>query len=193
MWLCPECVIKEIKVGNTVKAMQVTVEQSRKIDSQINLKQDIFLNKTVAFVELQAAIYADESIAAEDKAIAFMNEVKTRIQKLSKVISERQEELGELQTEKRMYQVQAQEYAGRIGREIEEKYPEFRVTYAPAPITKKEKSSKPVKSAKASYTEAKEAAKKYGVEQYLSAIQMIMKSKGVSAEIAAKQFAEQVK
>lgn len=172
IWMCENCVKIETEAIARDARAKALIEESRKVDSNITLKQDVFLAKTVPFVELKAAIDNNLDIPADQKDYALFTECANRRKKLQEVIFHKRAELTELETEERMWLVNAQNVAGRVRAEFRNK-PEFAhlyIAYEPKPITKKQKTTaaKGAPSKKVGFTskdkaELYEAAKKYGV------------------------------
>lgn len=171
--MCRECRENEQKV---------MIEESRTIDSNVVLKTDIFTVKTVAAVELRGAIEADESIPEDAKQYAYAKECMTRYKNLKKVIFEEELALNEKKNELRMWQVNVQESAGTLRAELKAQFKELDVNYQPGPITKQNKTTKPVK--KFNKKELYEVAKKYGYSAQL--VQRFVVAKTLSPEDACK-------
>lgn len=181
MMMCSECRDKE----NSVNAM---IKESRAVDSSIQLKTDIFLAHTVPAVELRASIERDEKIAAEEKEYAYAKECMARFKHLQQVIFEERKALLEKENELRMWQVNVQSAAGKLRADKRAEFKEADINYQPAPITKKQKTTKPVTTKKFNKAELYAAAKKYNLPA--EAIQAMVVSRNMSPEDAAQAIAK---
>lgn len=178
IWMCLSCRDTEQKL---------VIEESREIDSKIELKTDIFAAKTVAAVELRGAIEADESIPQDQKEYVYAKECLIRFKHMQQVIFEDRLALQEKENEARMWQVNVQNSAGKLRTELRAQFKELDVNYQPTPITKQVKTTKPVKEGKKfNKAELYAAAKKYGFPAQL--IQRIVLVKNLSPEDACKHL-----
>lgn len=199
MWMCEDCAKTENEALARDAHAKKVIEESRKVDSNINLKADVFLAKTVPFIELKAAIDNNSEIPADQKDYALFAECANRRKKIQEVIFHKRQELNELEIEERMWLVNAQNTAARVRADFRNR-PEFAhlyVEYKPAPITKKNKTTKPAGPSTSSFTaqdkkELFEAAKKYNLPS--SGIQALKKSRpGKSYDDVAKELASLMK
>jgi hypothetical protein len=132
------------------------------------MKADIHLARTVPITELKAKIEQDENIPADQKNSAFAQAGYEKFKTLQKAIFEKRQELLEYEDEAKLWQVNIQEVVGKLRTEERAKYAEMNISYQPTTITKKQKTTKPVKQGKPSFsgqdkTELFEAAKKFDV------------------------------
>jgi hypothetical protein len=186
MWLCAACLTKENEATARSKAAIQVVEDARKKDSQVELKQDLFNAGTVSFIELSAAIEANAEIAPDKKNDAIMAEVANRIEKLTAAIFAEEASLVAKKNERHALLVNAQRIAASLHESEKAKYPQFDINYKPQVKT----SSKPklVKTRKPFDKAALyDAAKKYGVPA--PQVQAIIVAQNKSAEDAAKHLA----
>ena len=169
----------------TINAKNV-VEFSRKIDTQIELKQDVFNAATVSFVELQSAIDNNSEIPADKKSYALMQEVAARIDKLSSVIFADEQALVAKRNERHALLVNAQNVAARLHAVEREKFKQYDVNYKP--VTPKSVKPKTVNKKSFDKTAVFEAAKKYNVPA--AQVQSVVTSRNMSPEDAAKHMAQ---
>lgn len=196
--MCRSCLDGEQRAEARQKEVVQIIEDSRKIDSNVVLKTDVFLAKTTAAVELEAAINQDDSIPPTDKAYALARESMLRYQSFKKAVFSLREQLTEAENEMRMWQVNAQRISSGLHEKYRAEFAEVSVTYRPTPITKKIKTTKPIKST----TKTKgydrvalaDACKKYNVpsEFYVKVRMMMVNRNGLTEDNAAKEFAEKL-
>lgn len=182
MWLCDDCLAKEEAVD---RAKQV-IEESRKTDSQIELKQDIVNAGTVAFVQLQAAIEANTDIPADKKNGALLTIVAARIEILNAAIFAEKAITQAKENERFAFTKNAKEIVAKLQEQERAKYPQFDITYKPAKVSKPKSVKAP--GAKFNKQELFDAAKKYNVPA--SNVRSIMIAQNKSAEDAAKHLSD---
>jgi hypothetical protein len=173
-----------------VRAANKTIEESRKIDSAIILQSDIYNAKTVAAIELRAAIFADTSIPDSEKEHAFTKECERRVIHLQSVIFNKRKELNSDENELRMWQSEGQTSAGKLKEEIRAGFTKFDQNYNP----KSPKTIKPAAPAKkrkyvVSMDEVKTVAAQYGLDAF--AIKFVAEAQNMTAEQAAKHLTAQ--
>lgn len=151
IWMCPTCRAEDQQMS-TQNAKQV-VSDSRRIDSVVELKADIFVSATKSFTDLQAAILADDSIPAERKAIALLDLVAERIKALDSVIFAQKAETVARENERYAFLKNAQDVASKLRESDRAKYKQYDVNYIPPKTTKPVKATKPA-SKKTSFTKA---------------------------------------
>ena len=202
IWLCKECLVKENEtIALNKHAATSTLEVSRKIDAQIELKPDVFNAATIPFIELQAAILADESIPADRKNAALIEECDTRIKHLTEVIFAEEAALMEKRNLRNALHVNAREVLTRLQATEREKYRhlESGVNYKPVVAAKPKKVTKvttPTVKARTSAAPAKKFNKQdvmyYAAVYKVSPVQVqsIVVNKGLSEEDAAKYVAQ---
>lgn len=188
IWMCQICRDYEAELTERNALARKMIQESRSVDSSIQLKQDIFTAKTVPAIELRAAIEHDDSIPADQKDYAFTKECMTRFQNLQKIIFEERKALSEKENELRMWQVNVQTSAGKLRTDIRAEFKALDVNYQPTPVKnikpKAVTTSKKTFDKKALY----EAAKRYDVPALQ--VQSIIVSRNMTADNAAKYLAE---
>ena len=183
MMQCDECRAKD-EATRTADAKNL-IEFSRKIDTQIVLKADVFEKTAVSFVALQGAVLANGDIPADRKDYVLLEEVSARMKTLTAAIFEQKAALVAMENERNALLHNAQQVAGKLRESDRAKFREFDVNYQPAPVKK----PKTVKPAKASFkkSEVMAAAAKYGVPA--PQVQAIIVSKNMGPDDAAKYMA----
>ena len=199
IWLCNACLTEENKTLEMNKHALTSVEASRKIDAQIELKADVFNAATVPFIELQASILADDSIPADRKNAALIEECDKRIKHLTEVIFAEEAALMEKRNLRNALHVNAREVMTRLQAADQEKYRQFAVNYKPTAAVKPRKVVTAGTTTPKNRTPTTPATKfnKRDV-QYFAAVhgvspiqvQKVVVSKGMSPEDAAKYVAE---
>lgn len=185
MHMCDECIAREVSATAAIK----TVDDARKVDESIEIKQDVWNAATVPFIELKAAIDNNPTVPADQKDYALVKEASSRIDRMTAAIFAQEAEIMKLKNERHAWLTNVQVAASKLRADIRAQFKQYDVNYQPAPITKKSKSATPVKSPKTfAKEEVNTAAKKYNVPA--SAVQMIILSKNISAEEAAKLYAQ---
>jgi hypothetical protein len=188
--LCAECLQKEIDAEHSTHK---TVIQARKVDTLINLKQDIFIAGTVAFAEIQAAVMADVTVPEEKKYEAILDATDKRIATMSASIFEKERSLVEDKNTRHALHIAAQEVHNKLSAAAKAKYKQYNVDYVPSKPTKKEKTTKPVVVKAPGYnkTEFNAACEKYNIPvMFKPRVQSMVINRKISAEQAAKEFAE---
>jgi hypothetical protein len=184
IWMCPTCCEEDTTL--TTQTAKNVIDFSRKIDTQVVLKQDVFNAGTISFIELQAAIENNAEIPAEKKNLSLMQEVAARIETLNAAIFSEEAALIAKKNERHALLINAQNVAARLHAVEREKFKQYDITYQPAkPKTTKPKAVKA--PAKFDKTAVFEAAKKYNVPA--AQVQSLIVSKNLSAEDAAKHMA----
>lgn len=195
--MCQACMDSEPKPkDNPVQFVQ----DSRKRDSLIEMKPDIFNAATTSIIELRAAIYQDETIQSDKKSYSLVSECATRIDKFDAAIFSLQQQLTTAQNERHAWVVAAQTETAKIreaGRMQQlEECKKFDISYKP-PVVKKPAKEKTIKPAKVSkrgpvvldMESVKAASAKYDIP--MSTIQMFLLQRlFATAEEAAKSLRE---
>ena len=182
--MCAECIALEAVVSQAKQ----TIPNSRKVDSTLELKQDLFNAGTVSFIELQAAIENNPEIPADKKNYALVSEIDVRIQKLDEVIFAEEAALIAKKNERHALLINAQNLAAKLHDEERAKFRRYDVTYKPV-TPKSPKSPKPVTGKSFEKKLIKEAAEKYKVP--MSGVQSIVVSRnGITPDAAAKELAK---
>jgi|GraSoiStandDraft_4_1057263.scaffolds.fasta_scaffold00110_9 hypothetical protein len=192
MWMCEFCVAEETAAITRAGEVNVLLEESKKIDYSIQIKPDVFNAKTTPAIELQASIQQDENIKEEDKLYTFAKAMQERADILRKAIFDDRAALLEKENEYRMWQSQIQSAAGMIRDKRREEFKASDISYQPqAPSKPKSQTPKAPSASSFKRNELKDACAKYGVDPV--AVRVIMLQKNMTAENAAKFFAEVTK
>jgi hypothetical protein len=187
IWMCDTCYADDVATTEKNTHARAVIDNARKADASIELKQDLFNAGTVSFIELQAAIEANTEIPADRKNFSLMQEVAARIEKLNVVIFTEEAALLQKKNERHALLINAQNVAAKLHAVEREKFKQYDVNYKP--VTPKSVKPKSVKTpGKFDKTAVFEAAKKYGVPA--AQVQSVILSKNLSAEDAAKHMAQ---
>lgn len=190
MVMCAECRDKEIAAVARSKEAVAIVETARKVDTAIELKQDVFNATTVSFIELQTAIGQDDAIPADQKDYRVVKECADRIDRLTAIIFAEEAALMAKKEARHAWLVQTQNLAAKLRADVRGEFKQYDVNYNPQPP----KSSKPkaVKapsvSKKMDKTAVFEAAKKYGVPA--AQVQGMVISLHISPDEAGRKLKE---
>jgi hypothetical protein len=186
IWMCDTCYAQDVAVSQQNAHARTVIENARKADASIELKQDLFNAGTVSFVELQAAIENNTEIPADQKNYSVMVEVAARIEKLNVIIFTEEAALLAKKNERHALLVNAQNVAAKLHEKEREKFKQYDVNYKPVtPKSVKPKAVSPKKGF--DKTAVFEAAKKYNVPA--AQVQSIVLAKNLSPEDAAKHMA----
>jgi len=186
IWMCDTCYAQDVALSQQNAHARTVIENARKADASIELKQDLFNAGTVSFVELQAAIENNTEIPADQKNYSVMVEVAARIEKLNVIIFTEEAALLAKKNERHALLVNAQNVAAKLHEKEREKFKQYDVNYKPVtPKSVKPKAVSPKKGF--DKTAVFEAAKKYNVPA--AQVQSIVLAKNLSPEDAAKHMA----
>ncbi len=188
--MCAQCKADDDKIREQTKSVDMIINQSKEINSHIELKQDIFNAATVPVIQVKAAIDADESIPADQKEYKFTQYCYEQFLHMQKVAFDKKQEYEAAENEKRMWQAQAQSAAGKLRMELREHFKNLNMNYNPSPakVVKPATPGKP-KVKKPSAKECREAAIKYNIAAMAPQVQMMTITRNLSAEDAAKELA----
>jgi hypothetical protein len=184
IWMCESCF--ESDVQTQTQNAKVLIQTSRKIDSELVLKADLFEAGTIAFNQMHGAINADSTIPESQKDYALMTEIAARIDKLSAVIFEEESALTAKRNERHALLVNAQTVAARLHAEAREKFKQYNVNYQPKPVRTIKPKAVPKK--KFDKAEVFAAAAKYKVPA--AQVQSIVASRNVSPDEAGQIMAK---
>ena len=183
------CVIHyqaEVEAIQSSKKINVVAESLKKIENT-QLKADIYNAGTTSFIELYAAIQADETIPADKKNETLVRTAEKYITGFTQAIFDLNEQKIAKENERAGWRQATVDFISKLREEEREKYKKFNITYQPAPVTKKAiKGDKPrVSKVKVgtNLAEAKRMAEKYNLP-YIG-IQSLVVSKNISYEQAA--------
>lgn len=192
MKMCASCYQDDADA--TAKAVEANamIQQSRTIDSTIEIKLDVFKAETVAAQDVMNAILSDDSIPAKDKNYAMAAESLRRFQHLQSVIFEERkafhEKMQAKENQMRAWQVQIHTFAAKVEDSRKEQFRNYDISYTPTkPKTVKSPSVPSVKGPekkKFNRVQLFDAANKYGLP--FAAVQMTAEANNLSAEDAAK-------
>lgn len=188
IWMCEVCRDEEERLTKRNAESRAVIEEARKLDATIELKQDVFNAGTIPIMELQAAIEQNTEIPADKKLYALVAEMSLRIDKLTEVIFVDEAALKVKRDERAAWIVNIQNFQAKLRTEEREKFKQYDVNYKPQ--TPKSIKPKAVKAPSKTFNKAAlyDAAKKYDVPALQ--VQSIIVSRGMSADDAAKYLAE---
>lgn len=199
--MCPSCHAKEIelttkseaeaeaRVDSSRELSNRLLEESRRIDSQIKLKEDIFNSNTMAIVELEKAINADETVT--DKTFTLCQELQNRYDNLSRVIFDARVMVEDAGNQQRAIQAYWNTKANQLRAEQREALKLKDINYVPDSIkVVKARAKSAAKGPKKGFklSEYKEASAKYGIPMELIRSRTINKNE--TPEQAAKALLE---
>lgn len=104
----------------TDNAKQV-IEDSKKIDSSITYNGDVFNAKTIALIELKKAVFADDSIPANEKNHAYQNLVAERYVHLKEVVFKLEQQVFEATVESKVLAEDLRTFGNELRKEIRDK------------------------------------------------------------------------
>jgi hypothetical protein len=185
MKMCEAC----IALQAATPSVDAILEASRTLDTSIRVKPELFVAATTAIIELKGSIDHDENIPAEKKDYVMTQECFKRFQHFKQVVSEKRQELLQVESELRAWQANAQEFAGKLAREDREKFKALDISYDPQPV-KQIKTPKAPGRAKPTAAQFKEAASKYNLNAM--AISMTATARNMSADEAAQYLIAQI-
>jgi|SRR5882724_10403002 len=167
-WKCPSCQLinhdLNLKCPScgapTVKNL---IEESRKIDQSITLRQHIFNAKTVAIIELFKAVDLDETIELSNKQFRKAQLLHERFIHLRESLFKKKEEIIEEENELRAYQTHLNDLANKLHESERAVLKIENINYDPA--APKEVKPTPVKQSKAKYSKSdiNDAANKWNL------------------------------
>jgi hypothetical protein len=192
MVICADCrASEEAAIAENQQTIQSVVVESRRIDSTIELSQDIYNTATVSFVELSAAFAHDPAIPQDQKDYALVKEAQARIQKMSEAIFSKKAELTALENERHAWLVNTQNMIPKLRLELRAQFTGLDVTYKPtAPKTIKPKKDKVVRAVKIGFNPKlmNEMAAKYKVPA--KSLQAMVVQRNIPYEQAARELAQ---
>lgn len=179
--MCESCIADEAKAVKTV-------EESRVIDSAIQVKSDVFVAETVAFVELDKAIQSNPAIPTDIKGYTLAKLAAERIDQIGNAIFVKKAELAHLEDEHRKWLVDTHIAVSKLRPELRAQFAQYNIDYKPASATKVKK-VQPAKKGKAFDKKAVyDAAKKYNVPA--AQVQSMVITRNLSPDAAAKQLSD---
>lgn len=187
-WMCKECRAEDMAL--TTQNAKTVIDTSRKIDTQIILRADIYNTTTTSFEELNKAILANDEILPADKTTALMTEVSSRIAVLDAAIFQQKAELVAKENERHSLLTNAQHVHARLREAEKVKFRQFDVNYQPK-VVKPTKAGKTTPAPTSKMADIKAAAAKYNNVAITAArVKSVMLTTNKSPEEAAKHLAE---
>lgn len=185
MLLCAECIGKEEAIRLSPEEARKRVQslaEAQKIDSNVQVRSDVFNAATVSIMELKVIIDADTTIVQKDFKLAMV--VTERLNDLKRAIFERRQDLIEKENQQNAHQVYLNNLSNKLRVEEREQIKLADINYKPNPV----KVTKPrdTKVRKFDKTELN----KYALESGLpaSVIQQVCISKNMSPQQAAEHL-----
>jgi hypothetical protein len=170
---CSACIEKEKQLqaaNNTPEKIQErldTLARSTQVDASIQVRTDIFNAQTVAIVELQKAIAADDTIT--NKPYALAETLVNRFEHLRNVVFELNKQIADAGSEQRAIHTYLNTLANSLRVEEREKLRIADINYKPQPVkqhTVKQVRTTGTSAKKASKKEIAEAAKQLGIAEF---------------------------
>jgi hypothetical protein len=181
IWMCAKHKAEDDAL--TTQNAKNVIEYSRKIDSIVELKADVFVSEATSFVALQAAILQNDEIPVDQKNSALLAEMDVRIKALTAAILTQKKELAARENARIAMLHNAQEVAARLKESEKAKWKQYDINYPVTPVKKPA-----AKAGKSNSTFNKSAlyaaCKKYG-DLPAAQVQGIMVSQNLDAEGAA--------
>jgi len=177
--------INEMNERNNKLMEMSTLDRQIAVDTTIRVSTDIFNAKTVAIIDLKAAIEADDSI--ENKQYELAKRLKDRFTHLKEVIFERTQDNLKDSSEQRSIQSYLNNLANTLRENEREELRLKDLNYKP--LAPKKPSKPKVKKKigpKFNKVELRECAKALGVDEFT--LQMICVSKNMQPKEAAEEL-----
>jgi Zn-dependent metalloprotease len=200
--MCPDCWKKEQDTHNEtmkpenqqarVDAMNKAMTESRKLDSTIEVRSDLFNAATVSIIDLKKLI--DDNPTITNKPFALAETLTERFSHFKKVIFDANESIIEATNNQKAIQVYLNNLANSLRAEEREKLKLADINYKPGAV-KPVKTVSTVKVRKASTKLDKKELDKYAKELGVSAftLQMLCVSQGITPEMAANKLRKSIK
>jgi ribosomal protein S27AE len=212
MWICNKCWVNEqkakVEAFNFAQAqanapviapashisplpINSVLKEASVIDSNIQVRTDIFNAKTKAINEIKAAIDADDTITNKPYALAEF--LKNRFVGLKQVIFEHNQVIVDAGNEQKAIQVYMNQLANTLRKEEREKLKIQDINYNPTPakISKpKSVSTSGTKKIKFDKVALRKAAATLGVSEFT--LQMVAVQKGCSIDEAVAQLKKSI-
>lgn len=191
--MCSDCIAHENAVvpSTAIGEVNKVWTNAVKVVAEVQTKSDIFKADTVDMMQVRAAIENDANIPADQKEFAYTKYCHDQMQSFQRAAFEQRQTLLQTEEKARNWQIEVQTLIGKLRPEHREHFKSLNINYQPTPVAKpkpvKPKSTGTTESAAKIAQAAFQAAKKYDVDS--SGVRMIMKSKGLNAEDAAKELA----
>ena len=191
--MCEECAHAEESLTAKNRELSQILKDSEKQDASLEIVQDVYNAKTVAAIELYAAIQQNTDIPADQKDYAFNKVMVVRYEALRAVILADEVALQAKKNEAAMWRTQIQQTTPKLRTELQEEFAKFHSNYKPE-VKKVKPAAVPSTKGKnrvssAQLEEVGKYARQYGVDA--STVQMMLVQKLFkTAEEAAKTLAK---
>lgn len=209
--LCRDCIAKEKEVlanamkyqtpelqqkrldeyNRVVRPYEQLIADARKIDEQVHLSTDIFNAKTVAYIDIRDAIYANPDIPADQRVFELARICKERILHFSNVIFELDKKKIEAYSEQKSWHVQLNGLANQLRIEEREQLKISDIHYdvkMPKSVTPHKIKTSPKKASK---DELRVLANELKLPEYT--IQLLMTSKNWTIEQVGNHLRKTIK
>lgn len=134
---CPNCLNKVVKKevintnGSSVISINDVLRKSKEIDYSLAIKTDIFNANTTAIQALKESVYSDDTIPASNKASQIAGLIYDRVKHFQKLIFDKSEEVKDLNSSQRQYQVELNKIANELRADERAKYQAIDISYKP--------------------------------------------------------------
>lgn len=199
LWLCDRCASLEFetigRMHSSDKMQQVRVtkanelmEQSRKVDTSLQVRTDIFNARTIEIAEIKKAIDADTSI--ENKQYELAKILTEKLNQYKKIIFDANEAIMDAATSQRATQSYLNNLANTLRAEEREALRLADISYQPKPVLK------PIKPAtisrkKFDKAELKKYASELGISEFT--LQAVVIQRNCTVEEAANALRRSIK
>lgn len=168
------------------------LRQSKEIDSNVQIRTDLFNAATVSIIELKKAIDEDSSI--ENKPYKLAKTLKERFEHYKNLVFELNTQIAEAGNNQKAIQVYLNNLANTLRAEEREKLRLADISYTPKPPkaikTPSVTTRQTKKSTKIDKVELRKYASELGISEFM--LQMIVVQKGISVADAAKQIKDSI-
>lgn len=189
MWMCDDCWKKEqaiVAEHQSPQAQQARVDailaETKRVETEVRIKSDIFNAATVPIVELTAKVNADSAI--ENKQFAIAEILLARFQERKAVIFERRQELLQLENEQRAIQIHLNQLALQLRKEERDRLKLADLNYQPSTPKEKKPPAEKRPSISKQLQEIRKYAAEYGVDEV--AVRTLTVAKNLTPEKAAQ-------
>jgi hypothetical protein len=176
----------KMKVGSDNAAaipINEVLQASRKIDSSIQVRTDIFNASTIAIIELKKAI--DEDATITNKPFALASELKTRYEHFKNVVFELQQKVVDAASEQRAIQTYMNTLANQLRAEEREKLKLSDINYKPSPPKIAKPKTIKTTGSKVDKKELRKVAQELGVSEVTLKMMVVATGKTISEAAAA--------
>lgn len=198
LYLCSDCeklekkAIEEKHMSPEMQQVRVDkardiLEMSRKIDTSLQVRTDLFNAETISITELKNAIETDDSI--DNKRFALATTLQERIAHFQELIREKQNELVDATTKQRATQSYLNQLANSLRSEEREKLKLSDINYRP-PVTIKSVKPTTIKRKAIDKAELKKYAAELNISEFT--LQMIVVQKNCTVEEAANMLRKSI-